>query len=105
MIALFDLVILSTNLCEYLFYIGYLIVPKYKKQVSLIEPRLSVQCLHKMIESTRLAFFDGVKYISDPLQEKIPLNQLLSKEYATSRRASIQSDRFVRNQFSIICFY
>ena len=75
------------------------------KKVSFIETRLSLPCLHKMIESTRLAFFDGVKYISDPLQEKIPLNQLLSKEYAASRRNSIQSDRCVWNQFPIICFY
>ena len=89
----------------FIFYIGYLIVPKWKNWVSFIEPHLSVTCLHKMIESKRPAFFDGVKYISDPLQEEIPLNQLLSKEYAASRRNSIQSDMCVWNQFAIICFY
>ena len=83
----------------------YCEVKEKPEQVSFIEPRLSVACLHKMIESTRLAFFDGVKYISDPQQERIPLNQLLSKEYAASRRNSIQSDRCVWNQFAIICFY
>lgn len=57
-----------------------------------LEP-LSVDRLHLEIESLRLAFADARWYISDPQFSNIPLDQLLSKEYAAERRKLIDSKR------------
>ena len=48
---------------------------------------------HTMIEATKLAFADRDKYIADPAFAKVPVRQLLSKEYAASRRALIDPDK------------
>ncbi len=45
--------------------------------------------LHVLIESAKLAFADREAYYGDPLFDKVPLDVLLSKEYATSRRSLI----------------
>ncbi|HEY3134669.1 MAG TPA: gamma-glutamyltransferase [Blastocatellia bacterium] len=47
---------------------------------------------HTLIEATKLAFADRNKYIADPGFAKVPVRQLLSKEYAASRRALIDPD-------------
>jgi gamma-glutamyltranspeptidase/glutathione hydrolase len=44
---------------------------------------------HTLIEATKLAFADRNKYIADPAFAKVPVSQLLSREYAASRRALI----------------
>jgi len=54
---------------------------------------LSPQALHLQIEALRLAFADARWYISDPTFNQIPLEQLLSKEYAAERRALINPAR------------
>jgi gamma-glutamyltranspeptidase len=45
--------------------------------------------LHWLIEAKKVAFVDRTRYISDPDAAKIPVKELLSKDYAASRRALI----------------
>jgi gamma-glutamyltranspeptidase/glutathione hydrolase len=52
---------------------------------------------HTLIEATKLAFADRNKYIADPAFAKVPVSQLLSKEYAASRRALIDSDKVIES--------
>ncbi len=53
----------------------------------------SADHLHLMVEAKKVAFADRNRYISDPEFVKIPVRELLSKEYAQQRRALIQNDR------------
>ena len=50
---------------------------------------------HMLIEATKLAFADRNKYIADPAFAKVPVSQLLSKEYAASRRALIAPGKVI----------
>ncbi|XP_005091586.1 glutathione hydrolase-like YwrD proenzyme [Aplysia californica] len=52
----------------------------------------SGQYLHHVTESLRLAFADTLVYCADPAHADIPIEQLLSKEYAAKRRALIKPD-------------
>jgi gamma-glutamyltranspeptidase/glutathione hydrolase len=56
-------------------------------------PPLSARRLHLEIEALRLAFADGFRYIADPQAANIPLEALLSPEYATERRKLINQDK------------
>ena len=47
---------------------------------------------HTLIETMKLAFADRNRYIADPKFAKVPVDQLLSKEYAAKRRALIKPD-------------
>lgn len=58
---------------------------------------LSPEKLHLMIESLRLAFADARWYVSDPAFNKIPLAQLLSKDYAAERRQLINTQYATRS--------
>ena len=49
--------------------------------------------LHVLIETTKLAFADSRQYSADPLVEDVPVERLLSKEYASDRAASIDLRR------------
>jgi gamma-glutamyltranspeptidase len=49
--------------------------------------------LHLMIEAKKVAFADRNRYVSDPDLVKIPVDELLSKEYAARRRSLIRQDR------------
>jgi gamma-glutamyltranspeptidase/glutathione hydrolase len=60
-------------------------------------PPLSVERLHVMIEAMRLAFADSQWYVADPAFSKIPVKELLSKEYANERRKLINTQYAVRN--------
>jgi len=47
------------------------------------------QYYHTLIEATKLAFADRNRYIADPTVARVPVAELLSKEYAAKRRALI----------------
>ena len=48
---------------------------------------------HTLIEATKLAFADRNRYIADPTFAKVPVAQLLSKDYAARRRALIDPNK------------
>lgn len=49
----------------------------------------SAATLHAMIEAKKLAFEDRAKHYADPDFHRVPIEELLSKEYAARRRAQI----------------
>ena len=49
----------------------------------------SADTYHKQIEALKLAFTDGQEYIADPRFMKMPVEALLSKDYAAERRRLI----------------
>jgi gamma-glutamyltranspeptidase/glutathione hydrolase len=53
----------------------------------------SVDYLHHLIEAKKLAFEDRAKYYSDPDFNKLPIQELISEEYADERRKLIDSKR------------
>ncbi len=44
---------------------------------------------HHILEALKLAFADGFAHIADPGRVKVPLEEMLAKRYAASRRAQI----------------
>ncbi len=65
--------------------------------LSSLDP-ISANRLHLEIEAMRLAFADARWYVSDPKFSNIPVDQLLSKEYATERRKLINPRRATLDQ-------
>jgi gamma-glutamyltranspeptidase / glutathione hydrolase len=55
----------------------------------------TVDTVHKQIEAIKLAFADGLKYISDPKSMTVTLNQLLSKVYAQKRAKLITKEALI----------
>src|SRR5216117_3470089 len=55
--------------------------------------RNSAETLHVMIEAKKIAWADRAKFYADSEFVKIPLAGLLSKDYATERRKSIDPNR------------
>lgn len=53
----------------------------------------SATYIHTLIESAKLAFADREKYYGDPDFVKVPLDRLLSKEYAKKRRELIDAKK------------
>ena len=51
------------------------------------------RALHILVEAMKLAFADREAYYGDPLHVKVPVDGLLSKEYAKIRRALLREDR------------
>ena len=58
---------------------------------------LSTEQLHLMIESMRLAFADSRWYVADPKFSNVPVDELLSKDYASERRKLINRKRATIN--------
>jgi gamma-glutamyltranspeptidase/glutathione hydrolase len=56
---------------------------------------LSTAALHHMVEAKRLAFEDRARYYADPAFAKIPLEWLISKDYAAERAALIRPGRLL----------
>jgi gamma-glutamyltranspeptidase / glutathione hydrolase len=50
---------------------------------------------HTLIEATKIAFADRNRYIADPAFSKVPVQELISKEYGTKRRALINPDKAI----------
>jgi gamma-glutamyltranspeptidase/glutathione hydrolase len=62
----------------------------------------STQHLHLLIESLRLAFADTRHYVADPLFTPVPVQGMLSKEYAAERRAIVNP---LYAALNIVTFY
>jgi gamma-glutamyltranspeptidase / glutathione hydrolase len=50
---------------------------------------------HTLIEATKIAFADRNRYIADPAFMKIPIAELLSKDYAARRRALLNPSQAI----------
>ena len=53
----------------------------------------SAQWVHLFVEAKKLVFEDRAKFYADPQFGKLPVKQLLSKEYAAERRQRIDLDK------------
>jgi gamma-glutamyltranspeptidase/glutathione hydrolase len=53
----------------------------------------SADALHVMVEAKKLAFADRAAYLGDPNFVEVPMQSLLSKEYAARRRGEIDLQR------------
>lgn len=53
----------------------------------------SPEAIHLMVEAKKLAFADRERYLADPDFVDVPINWLISKDYADSRRALIDPTR------------
>ncbi|MEL6695645.1 MAG: gamma-glutamyltransferase [Bacteroidota bacterium] len=53
----------------------------------------SAEYLHLLIEAKKIAFEDRAKFYADPAFNKIPLDELISKEYGEERRKLMNMER------------
>ncbi|KPL10870.1 MAG: gamma-glutamyltransferase [Bacteroides sp. SM23_62] len=56
----------------------------------------SKEYIHAFVEAKKLAYEDRAKYYADPAFNDIPVEHLVSEEYAAERRALINPDRAAR---------
>jgi len=56
----------------------------------------SSEYIHHFVEAKKLAFEDRAKYYADPAFNDLPVEELISKEYAVLRRELIRPDRASR---------
>jgi gamma-glutamyltranspeptidase/glutathione hydrolase len=57
----------------------------------------SADYIHHFVEAKKLAFEDRAKYYADPAFNMLPVDELISKEYAAGRRELMNPDRASRN--------
>jgi len=55
--------------------------------------RASPEHVHYFLEAKKLAFEDRAKFYADPEFNQIPVEQLISMDYAAERRRLIRSDK------------
>lgn len=55
------------------------------------------EALHLMVEAMRIAYADRSEHLGDPDFVKVPVQQLLSRDYALQRRQEIRTDRVRRS--------
>ncbi len=74
--------------------------PVFLQQLSILEGydlgsmgHNTPEYVHLLIETAKLAFADREKYYGDPDYVKVPLEKLLSSDYAAERRKLIDPDR------------
>ena len=72
--------------------------PVFLQQLSILEGfdlgkmgHNTAEYLHTWIETSKLAFADREAYYGDPAHDEVPMEMLLSKDYAASRRNLIES--------------
>ena len=53
----------------------------------------SPDAYHHLIEAMRLGFADAFQYVADPRKANVPVKELTSKEFATTRRAMIDGKK------------
>lgn len=53
----------------------------------------SADYMHLIVESKKAAFADRAKYIADPSFAKLPIERIISKEYAAERRIKIDMNK------------
>ena len=53
----------------------------------------SAEYLHLLIEAMQLSFADTWWYCADPNKVEVPVEGLLSKDYATTRRKLMSKDK------------
>lgn len=53
----------------------------------------SAQYIHLLVEAKKLAFLDRDTYVTDPSIRPLPIEELISKEYAKKQRARIDPDK------------
>ena len=63
---------------------------------SVLKPG-SYTAIHAMTEAKRLAFYDREKYLADPKYAEIPVEMLLSKEYAFSQFKRISLSKRIKD--------
>ena len=56
----------------------------------------SADYIHVFVEAKKLAYEDRAKYYSDPDSNELPIEELISKEYAAQRRKLIDPERAAR---------
>lgn len=56
----------------------------------------SAEYVHLFTEAKKLAFEDRARYYADPMFTKVPVEELISKKYAASRRKLINNERAAR---------
>ena len=64
-------------------------------EVSDLKPmgRNSADYIHTLVEGAKLAYADRDKYIADPALSEVPVERLISKDYAAQLRKTINPNR------------
>jgi gamma-glutamyltranspeptidase/glutathione hydrolase len=62
-------------------------------------PVHSVEHLHVLLEMTKIAYADRDRWVADPEEARLPIQQLLDKDYAAKRRAEYDPEKARRYEW------